>query len=164
MRIRTEIFIGFILTIICLAIGYSEYTGISKALSPSTPQGVQPTTTSSNGTTQSDTISLTPTEIAKHNTSADCWLVMDQNVYNATNYLRLHPGGANRISPYCGKDATAAYTNQGHSGAAAQQKAMLQIGTLNGTTDTTTIQNVEQKITQQAPPPGRREFEDEDDD
>ncbi|MEY4409003.1 MAG: hypothetical protein RLZZ138_254 [Actinomycetota bacterium] len=58
---------------------------------------------------------LTATEIAKHNTTSDCWSVVSGNVYDLTGYANSHPGGASAISSLCGKDATQAFQGQ-HSG------------------------------------------------
>lgn len=54
--------------------------------------------------------------IAKHNTSRDCWLIISGKVYNVTNFLSSHSGGASAITPYCGKDATAAFMGKPHPG------------------------------------------------
>ena len=34
------------------------------------------------------------TEVAKHNTQEDCWVVLNGGVYNLTKYLATHPGGS----------------------------------------------------------------------
>jgi len=54
-------------------------------------------------------ITLSTTEIAKHSTQGDCWLIINNQVYNVTNYLSSHPGGIGTITPYCGKEATMAF-------------------------------------------------------
>lgn len=36
-------------------------------------------------------------EINKHKTKEDCWLVAGHNVYNVTNFLKLHPLHEERI-------------------------------------------------------------------
>ncbi len=54
-------------------------------------------------------ITLNMTEIAKHNKSSDCWMLISGKVYNITSYFGSHPGGGNTMTPSCGKDATAAY-------------------------------------------------------
>ncbi len=164
MRLRTEVIIGSILTGVFLLVIYVEYAGISKMLTPLSP--VRPSSTiQTNTSTQSSNVSLTLEEISKHNSERDCWLIIDRDVYDVTNYLRLHPGGVSRITRYCGTDATQAYATQGgegsHSGTADGQKDMLKIGALNGTTDTTTIQNVQETTDQQAPIQRRREFDDD---
>jgi cytochrome b involved in lipid metabolism len=82
-------------------------------------------------------ITLSLTEVAKHNTQADCWQIINGNVYNFTTYLRSHPGGVREMTPYCGKDATAAYASRGgtgtHSGSANGLLPDYIIGQLNQT-------------------------------
>lgn len=56
---------------------------------------------------------LTEEEIAKHNTSADCWLVIEGNVYNVTPFISQHPGGGESITSYCGQEATEAFNSRG---------------------------------------------------
>jgi len=55
---------------------------------------------------------LTVSEIAKHNTSNDCWMIISNGVYDLTTYLRSHPGGYSMILPYCGKDGTQAFVTK----------------------------------------------------
>ena len=40
---------------------------------------------------------FTMAEIKKHNTEEDCWIIVKDRVYNATEYLELHPGGMESI-------------------------------------------------------------------
>ncbi|MDO8610701.1 MAG: cytochrome b5-like heme/steroid binding domain-containing protein [bacterium] len=79
---------------------------------------------------------LTPEEVAKHNTVSDCWLIINNNVYAVTSYMQIHPGGAQIIQFFCGKDGTIAYqTKDGrgsHSKKAYDVLAKLLIGPLNG--------------------------------
>merc|ERR1739848_41975 len=46
------------------------------------------------------------TEVAKHTTKADCWVVVSGQVLNVTNFLSQHPGGELAIITFAGKDAT----------------------------------------------------------
>ncbi|CAL8073470.1 unnamed protein product [Orchesella dallaii] len=48
-------------------------------------------------------------EIAKHNTETDCWLVIRNCVYDVTEYLPYHPGGIPEMMKGAGKDATALF-------------------------------------------------------
>ena len=48
---------------------------------------------------------LTLEEVAKHATGADCWMVIDGNVYDVTSFVEAHPGGP-AIVGGCGKDAS----------------------------------------------------------
>ena len=49
---------------------------------------------------------LTMQEIQKHNTEEDCWIIVKDRVYDATEYLELHPGGVESITMNGGIDAT----------------------------------------------------------
>merc|ERR1719453_188288 len=45
-------------------------------------------------------------EVAKHNKKGDCWVVVNGQVLNVTNFLSQHPGGELAILTFAGKDAT----------------------------------------------------------
>jgi len=45
-------------------------------------------------------------DVAKHTTKADCWVVVDGQVLDVTNFLKDHPGGELAILTFAGKDAT----------------------------------------------------------
>ncbi|KAK5990847.1 L-lactate dehydrogenase (cytochrome) [Cladobotryum mycophilum] len=45
-------------------------------------------------------------EVAKHNTTDSCWVILYGNVYDVTEFLPSHPGGAKIILSLAGKDAT----------------------------------------------------------
>ena len=55
------------------------------------------------------TITLSMQELAKHNNSSDCWMLISGKVYNITSFFGSHPGGNNTMAPTCGTDATDAY-------------------------------------------------------
>lgn len=44
-------------------------------------------------------------EIASHNSHDDCWLAINEKIYNVTSFVGSHPGGE-AILEGCGKDAT----------------------------------------------------------
>lgn len=73
-------------------------------------------TTSSNtnkvlGESSTQLAKYTLDQIAQHNTKNDCWMVIDQNVYDVTSFVSQHPGGP-RILQGCGQDATQLFTSQ----------------------------------------------------
>lgn len=66
--------------------------------------------------TPAQPVGISKAEVAKHNKPSDCWVIISGNVYDVGNYLELHPGGADVIIPYCGRDATQAFNTQGGRG------------------------------------------------
>lgn len=48
-------------------------------------------------------------EVAKHNTNEDCWVVIHGKAYDVTEFKEDHPGGRNIILKWAGKDATETY-------------------------------------------------------
>ena len=51
-------------------------------------------------------------DVAKHNTKADCWVVVDGQVLDVTSFLSEHPGGELAILTFAGKDATEEFNMQ----------------------------------------------------
>ncbi|WP_297092368.1 cytochrome b5 domain-containing protein [Thermococcus sp.] len=49
---------------------------------------------------------LTLAEVAKHNSSSDCWVIVEDRAYNVTSLIDTHPGGREAILKYCGTNAT----------------------------------------------------------
>jgi cytochrome b involved in lipid metabolism len=45
-------------------------------------------------------------EVSKHNTEDDCWVIIDNKVYDVTKWLPHHPGGKNLILNLAGTDVT----------------------------------------------------------
>ena len=52
---------------------------------------------------------LTRSEVAKHTTINNCWVIINDNVYDVTEFLKKHPGGAKIILAHAGRDATEAF-------------------------------------------------------
>jgi hypothetical protein len=76
----------------------------------------------------------TKADVAKHNTSTDCWIILNSNeVYNVTAFLSVHPAGPAPITPYCGADATSAFNSVGHSSSAVALEGKYLIGNLVAT-------------------------------
>jgi cytochrome b involved in lipid metabolism len=89
-------------------------------------------------------LTLNMAEIVKHNKSSDCWMLINNKVYNITSYFGSHPGGNGKMAATCGKDATVAYKTQdpnavssgsysAHSSNAVSLLANYYIGDLNQT-------------------------------
>lgn len=54
-------------------------------------------------------------DVNMHNNPKDCWVIVNNKVYDVTNYINEHPGGPSSITRYCGKDETSAFEGK-HSG------------------------------------------------
>jgi len=54
-------------------------------------------------------------ELARHNKADDCWLAIGGKVVDVSAY-DTHPAGKKAFLPYCGTDATAAYSTKGKKG------------------------------------------------
>lgn len=99
----------------------------ASAPATSAPASSAPASNSSTAGTASYTLA----EVAKHNTQQDCWAAIDGSVYNLTDWISQHPGGADKIIPLCGTDATAAFRGQHNTQAQPNQMlATFKVGEL----------------------------------
>ena len=78
---------------------------------------------------------FTRDEVAKHATKSDCWMIIDDQVYDFTNYLPQHPAAPDVMLKFCGKNATEAWKSKGgigrpHSVRAASMLEKYRQGTL----------------------------------
>lgn len=70
-------------------------------------------------------------EVEANNSPDSCWAVIEDSVYDLTEWIDQHPGGADRIEMLCGTDATDQFMRQ-HSGDELPQSRVteFEIGTL----------------------------------
>lgn len=73
---------------------------------------------------------ITAVELSTHNTRGDCWTAIHGTVYNLTPFLNDHPGGANILIKYGGKDGTAAFDAAGTTAAAPAASDGLRIASV----------------------------------
>ncbi len=57
---------------------------------------------------KSKDVDLTLAELITHDSEEDCWMVIEDKVYDVTSYITTHPGG-DEILRGCGRDATPYY-------------------------------------------------------
>jgi cytochrome b involved in lipid metabolism len=62
--------------------------------------------------------------------SARRLVIIDNDVYDITDFAREHPGGASLLEDYFGRDASADFRAIGHSTAAVAWRDRLRIGTV----------------------------------
>ncbi|PGH36334.1 L-lactate dehydrogenase (cytochrome) [[Emmonsia] crescens] len=60
---------------------------------------------------KSNTQHIPSLEVSAHNAANDCWIVVDNQVWDVTDFLSEHPGGPSIILKYAGRDATKAYSD-----------------------------------------------------
>jgi cytochrome b involved in lipid metabolism len=139
------IVVAFVVAVIAVSfIGRSlveeEVQTIASTTSTTVSSDVAPTVSTDTTVLPATTIAGPPrfssAEIAVHNTTASCWLLIDARVYDVSMYLSRHPAGSRTITPWCGKESTVAFdTEDGegtHSSRAYDDLAAYEIGVLAG--------------------------------
>lgn len=58
---------------------------------------------------------ITLSEVSCHDSPKDCWVIIYDRVYDITNFLDEHPGGADVMLEYAGNDASLSFRGTGHS-------------------------------------------------
>jgi hypothetical protein len=87
-----------------------------------------PSETTSNAPTPSTTTSAagyTMGEVGQHATATSCWTVINDQVYDVTDWISQHPGGSDKILSLCGKDGSSAFTTQ-HNGQSRPESELSQ--------------------------------------
>lgn len=159
------IFWSVITALLVAGLVFYQNNNINTAVSP--PLDNQPSNSASIVGNVPAGIVFNSQEISKHNTLKDCWLIINNKVYNVTSYIPSHPGGASAIISYCGKEATAAFDTKGgtgnsHSSNAVSLLVNYYIGDFNQTINRQTVQQNVQQTNSVPPPPGRGGEEDDD--
>ncbi|XP_059298901.1 cytochrome b5-like [Lycium ferocissimum] len=73
-------------------------------------------------------------EVAKHNKTKDCWLIISGKVYDVTPFMDDHPGGDEVLLAATGKDATNDFEDIGHSDSARELMDKYYIGDIDAST------------------------------
>jgi cytochrome b involved in lipid metabolism/uncharacterized membrane protein len=84
-----------------------------EAVMPDAPTEEAPAVAADAGVLSLDTVALNDSEDS-------CWSVINGNVYDLTDWISSHPGGASRILGLCGIDGTSQFEGQ-HGGSAAAE-------------------------------------------
>lgn len=74
---------------------------------------------------------FTMSDVEDNDSPESCWTVIDDRVYDVTDWVEEHPGGASRIEQLCGIDGTEMFSNQHSTDDFPQEQlASFQIGEL----------------------------------
>ncbi|XP_060525590.1 cytochrome b5 isoform X1 [Cylas formicarius] len=69
-------------------------------------------------------------DIRKHNDRNSTWIVINDDIYDVTDFLNEHPGGEEVLLEQAGKDASENFEDVGHSSDARELMVKYKIGTL----------------------------------
>lgn len=62
---------------------------------------------------QGAVITLTVEEVSRHSNASDCWVIINNEVYDVTEAIAGHTGGSEAISAACGTEATEVFNTKG---------------------------------------------------
>uniref|UniRef100_A0A6C0C379 Cytochrome b5 heme-binding domain-containing protein n=1 Tax=viral metagenome TaxID=1070528 RepID=A0A6C0C379_9ZZZZ len=71
-------------------------------------------------------------EVGQHNTKDSCWVVVNNTVYDATNFIQHHPGGKFAILSKAGMEVSKQF--KWHSNHAKQLWKLYKIGEISNPT------------------------------
>jgi cytochrome b involved in lipid metabolism len=98
-----------------VAITQSVIQLVSKQDQPSVSPTPTPTPTPAPAPTTTGT-TYTTSQVATHNTSANCWMIISDKIYDLSSFMEQHPGGVSVLTPYCGRDGTVAFQTKSRVG------------------------------------------------
>ena len=106
---------------VTIAVGEREVTGEvlrgvkalpTPSVTPSATPAASATPTPSPTLTTQTSVGFTQAQVEANNSSAKCWSIINDNVYDLTKWIKSHPGGQSAITFICGKDGTDAFLAQ----------------------------------------------------
>lgn len=132
----------FALTVVLLGLSL-----LTKSPNTESPQLVSETTSVSQNVVDVPADSYSVDDVALHNNSEDCWLIVDELVFDVTAASRVHPAMFN-----CGTDASVNY-HKNHGKGIRDKMMVLKIGTLNDLEGVHNVDFVFEKAEQLDPKP-----------
>ncbi|CAI4049941.1 hypothetical protein SKDZ_14G2110 [Saccharomyces kudriavzevii ZP591] len=79
-------------------------------------------------------------EVAEHNGPENCWIIIDDKVYDVSQFKDEHPGGDEIIMDLGGQDATESFVDIGHSDEALRLLKDLYIGDVDKTSQRVSLE------------------------
>lgn len=81
---------------------------------------------------------ITKNELTEHTDETDCWLLINNRVYDISSYLKDHPGGATILLEHSAIDSTEFFHEIGHSDTAKEKLKEFYIGDIELAISSTT--------------------------
>ncbi len=140
--------IGSTLIVCALAVGFLSYMNGKGAKDMNTVILSESTEMLVSGSVPEVTVPTEKTydahDVSHHGTEKDCWVIIDEEVYDMTPLISFHPGGREAIIESCGEDATEGFamggkTGKGHSPSATASLEKYYVGMFSSTTSSTTL-------------------------
>jgi hypothetical protein len=76
-------------------------------------------------------VGYTMAQVRANNTAANCWAVINDSVYDLTNWIKSHPGGSGAIVGLCGTDGSSSFSvKHGNQSRPAAQLNSYRLGPL----------------------------------
>jgi hypothetical protein len=104
---------------ITIAVGDREVQGeVLRGPAPKptpSPTATQAASTPAPAPAKTQEALYTMAKVKQNDSASSCWSAINGNVYNLTQWIRSHPGGASAITGLCGTDGTSAF-NARHRG------------------------------------------------
>jgi cytochrome b involved in lipid metabolism len=70
-------------------------------------------------------------DVASHKTASDLWIIVDEDVYDLTNFQEEHPGGKKILQRVAGKDASKQFWKYHNDSILKKYQKRLQVGSLD---------------------------------
>jgi len=86
-------------------------------------EGEEWTDTPADGAQAPGMMVLTLKTVSQNNSEESCWSIIDGSVYDLTDWISQHPGGASRILGLCGSDGTSQFQGQ-HGGSGSPESTL----------------------------------------
>jgi hypothetical protein len=130
---------------IILSVGVKEIPGEvlrgpkpTPSVTPAAAPTPVPTPSAAASSTPAPTPTPTPTKVGytmaqvrANNTAANCWAVINDSVYDLTNWIKSHPGGSGAIVGLCGTDGSSSFSvKHGNQSRPAAQLSSYRLGPL----------------------------------
>lgn len=106
---KKNIFIILTIFFVVLLVGILYFQKRNTQINTISTTPIESTVPSSESTGSGSVYTLA--EVATHNNENDCWLVIENKVYDVTSFIPDHPGGQEIIRG-CGKDATSLFQGE----------------------------------------------------